>query len=103
MSSALSGAGRCCSLTGLSVSVALILLWGQGPETASLLLAEGVILALSLTTAATLLKNLPTRGSHSRLYVGTVGNFVPEAIRWNRKDHRYGNREGRSGPAAVGA
>jgi hypothetical protein len=33
---------------------------------------------------------------------GTVGNFVPEAIRWNRKDHRYGNREGRSGPAAVG-
>ena len=34
---------------------------------------------------------------------GTVRNFVPEAIRWNRKDHRYGNREGRSGPAAVGA
>jgi uncharacterized membrane protein len=37
---------------------ALALLRGRGPETARLLLAEGVILALSLKTAATLLKTL---------------------------------------------
>lgn len=31
---------------------------------------------------------------------GPVRNFVREAIRWNGKDHRYGDREGRFGPAA---
>ena len=30
---------------------------------------------------------------------GTVSNFVRGAIGWNRKDHRYGDREGRFGPA----
>jgi len=32
--------------------------------------------------------------------IGTVGNFVREAIRWNGKDHRYGNREIRAGSAS---
>ena len=32
--------------------------------------------------------------------IGTVGNFVREAIRWNGKDHRYGNRERRAGSAS---
>jgi len=31
---------------------------------------------------------------------GTVRNFVREAIGWNGKDHRYGNRQGRFGPAS---
>ena len=31
---------------------------------------------------------------------GTVSNFVREAIGWNRKDHRYGDRQGRAGPAS---
>ena len=34
------------------------------------------------------------------LIEGPVRNFVREAIRWNRKDHRYGNRQGRSGSTA---
>ncbi|WP_426261894.1 hypothetical protein, partial [Sphingomonas sp. DC1100-1] len=31
---------------------------------------------------------------------GTVRNFVREAIGWNGRDHRYGNRQGRFGPAS---
>ena len=31
---------------------------------------------------------------------GTVGNFVREAMRWKARDHRYGNRQGRSGSAS---
>ena len=34
------------------------------------------------------------------LGVGTVRNFVREAIGWNGRDHRYGNRQGRFGPAS---
>jgi site-specific recombinase XerD len=32
--------------------------------------------------------------------LGTVRNFVREAIGWNGRDHRYGNRQGRFGPAS---
>ncbi len=38
-----------------------------------------------------------------RIGAGTVRIFVREAIRWNRKDHRYGNRQGRAGAAACGS
>ncbi|MCI1141163.1 hypothetical protein MOP88_00485 [Sphingomonas sp. WKB10] len=34
------------------------------------------------------------------IIVGTVRNFVREAIGWNGRDHRYGNRQGRFGPAS---
>lgn len=33
-------------------------------------------------------------------FVGTVRNFVREAIGWNGRDHRYGNQQGRFGPAS---
>ncbi|MFN7104760.1 MAG: hypothetical protein ACK4N1_19245, partial [Pseudorhizobium sp.] len=34
------------------------------------------------------------------ILAGTVRNFVREAIGWNGRDHRYGNRQGRFGPAS---
>ena len=46
------------ALAGFAAVAALALLRGRTPETARLLLSEGVILALSLKTAATLLKTL---------------------------------------------
>ena len=33
-------------------------------------------------------------------FSGTVSNFVRGAIEMDRKDHRYGDRQGRAGPAA---
>ena len=35
-----------------------------------------------------------------KAYGGTVRNFVRGAIEMDRKDHRYGNRQGRAGPAS---
>lgn len=35
------------------------------------------------------------------LAIGTVRNFVREAIGWNGRDHRYGDRQGHVGPVAC--
>ncbi len=39
-------------------------------------------------------------GTHFTDPTGTVRSFVREAIGWNGRDHRYGNRQGRGGPAS---